>query len=121
MKNGDIVVVTDESYIQEITPDKLESVSINLCQRPWLYGYAKGLKHKIVSTNCKFPKECSYQPADCRNNTIICGTEGCIEGKFFAVCDRFLRLTPQKHQLVIDGKTIMISDESYQALKKSLQ
>ena len=42
-------------------------------------------------------------------------------GDFFAVCDRFLRLTPQKHQLVIDGKTIMISDESYQALKKSLQ
>jgi len=113
MRNGDMVVVTDGSYIQEITPNGLKSVSIN-------QGEAKGLRHQVVSTGCKFPNECDYQLSGHKSNTIICGTEGCVEGRFFVVYNKFLRLAQQKHRLVIDGKAIMISDESYQALKKSL-
>jgi len=113
MKNGDIVVVGDGSYIQEITPNGLKSVYIN-------YGEAKGLKHRVVSTDCKFPKESTVQPTRHLNNTIICGMEGCVRGRFFVVYHRFLECVRPNHTITIDCRTIEISHESFLSLKKQL-
>ena len=84
MKKGNIVTIIDGNYIQEITKEGLKSVNIN-------YGDAEGLRHKIVATDCVFPKECNYQPI--MNNTIICGIEGCVKDRLFVVCHKFLQST----------------------------
>ena len=109
MKNGDMVVVTDGSYIQEITSNGLKSVFIN-------YREAKGLQHRVIATKCLFPKECSIQPDDYLNDTIICGTEGVVAYRFFVVCNRFL--APAKHVIVIDGQSKELSHESFLNLKR---
>lgn len=111
MKVNDLVVITDGSYIQEITPDGLSSVSLN-------YGALRGLKYRVVATQCRFPKEDTYQSEKHINDTIICGREGCVEGRFFVCSHTLIRLT--KHTIVIDGKTVELSHESYLNLKEQL-
>ena len=84
------------------------------------YGNAKGLGHKVVATDCKFPKECYYQSKEYMNNTIICRIEGCVKDRLFVVCHKFLQSIQPTHTIIIDGKTIELSHESFLNLRSQL-
>jgi len=110
MKKGDRVVIRDGSWTQSVMDGRLVRESLN-------YGPAQGRHYAVVETGCRFPLDSRWapQPEAYRNNTVIQDVEN---GKVVFIHDRFLR--PATHIIVIDGKTIEVSDESFKALKQSL-
>ena len=111
MKKGDrVVIIRDGSWTQSVMDGRLVRESLN-------YGPAQGRHYAVVETGCRFPLDSRWapQPEAYRNNTVIQDVEN---GKVVFIHDRFLR--PATHIIVIDGKTIEVSDESFKALKQSL-
>jgi len=105
MKAGDLVIIKDYSYSKEVEDGVLVDNT-----------YRGDKQFIIVETNCVFPNPHEYQLGYTFNNTVIQAVDS---GKVIFIEERFLKLTT--HKITIDGKTIEISNESYQALKKSLK
>lgn len=109
MKKGDLVVVCDPSYSRMVKNGKLVRT------------HSFFLRHSnkqfvVVETNCCFPQTAPWPDADCRNDTVIQAVD---TDEVIFIPSRFLR--PVKHTIEIDGKAVVISHESYEALKKSLK
>ena len=110
MKKGDIVIIRDYSYAQTIVGGVLKHYNNS-------YAYP-ATQYIVVEVECSFPLENRYcpQPSGCRNNTVL-QTIGSDEVVF--IHNKFLK--PVIHEIIIDGKTIEISDKFYKALKQSLK
>jgi len=113
VKKGDLVVITDGSYARSVVNGKLIKELLN-------FGDVRGLEYVVIETDCSFPLEGGWtgQPEEHRNDTVIQGTEGLVQGKVVFIHHRFLRYV--KHIIVLDGKSIEISHKSFLSLKKQL-
>lgn len=130
MKKGDVVVIDDGSWSRTIKDNKLvhgpggdkQTLSKNRKQ------------YVIIETGCSFPntgnKGYSYptlMPATF-NNTVI---QAIDSGKVVFIEERFLKLVPPKHKILVDvifhpgygmgGQVIEISDKLYQEIKRDAQ
>lgn len=107
MKKGDRVIIADNSFSRSVINGKL--IHENFIKNSGHY--------VIVETDCKFPEAGLLQsltPASF-NNTVI---QEIKTGKVVFIEEQLLK--PAKHQIVVDGKTIEISHESFENLKLSL-
>ena len=109
MKKGDIVTIKDSSYSQSIINEKTAHEILD----DRYGGISK--QYVVVEVNCMFPTTVMHQPDSCYNNTVIQDIES---GKVVFIMERFLQ--PATHTIVIDGKTIELSHESYKNLKEQL-
>ena len=114
IQKGDLVTVEDWSYSRFIINGRLFSHA----EADVHYKLDKEThQFKVIDVNI-ITHPVGYQHdklGEC-NNTIIQSMETGIVG---FIEERFLQLVT-KHQIVIDGKTIEISHESYVNLKKQL-
>jgi len=105
---GDRVVVADGSYAKSVIGGKLIHEFLS-------FGDAKGRPYTVIAKGCTSLSELeSHQPDEYFNDTIIQDDNG----KVVFIHHRFL--APAKHKIVIYGKTIEISHESYVELKRTL-
>jgi hypothetical protein len=107
MRKGDLVKVHDFSYSVSVE-DGGFSGNFNAfhprCRD----------KFVVVETGCVFPRT-SRHPGDNHNDTVIQSVDS---GLVAFIEERFLR--PVTHTIIIDGKTIKLSHESYKNLKEQL-
>ena len=108
MEKGDIVIIRDISYSRQVIQGQLKRTK---------YSLKKGTKFIIVETNCEFPNPYCWQAQSKRyNDTVIQAVDG---EEIVFIEERFLEF--DTHKITIDDKTIEISNESYKALKQSLE
>lgn len=117
MKKGDVVIIIDGSWTRSVVDGKLKDEWLN-------YGDEKGKKYVVVEIGCSFPNTGSNRTF---NNTVIQAVDS---GKVVFIEERFLRLVPPKHKIMIDmevsgyaifGMTVEISDELYKKIKDETQ
>ncbi len=108
IKKGDLVTIRNYSWTQTILNGKM----VRYNNYPHFT-----TKYVVIEVGCCFPLEvkCVIQDSAYQNNTIIQETEN---GKIVFIHHGFL--SPAKHSIVIDGKTVEISHESFMNLKKQL-
>jgi len=114
MNKGDKVIIDDTSYSRSVMNKKLEHPGNNLRYK----------KCVIIELNCTFPKTSKWD-GDNVNNTIV---QVCETGQVIFIEERFLKLVPPKHKIMIDmvcysgyamtGKILEISDKLYQEIKR---
>lgn len=109
MKKGDVVTIRDSSWSRCVKGGELSSGC-----------HDRGGKHVVIEIDCTFPLGSSNvlyskQPDSYRNNTVIQALDS--KGVSF-IHSGFLRL--ETHRIVIDGKTIELSNESFENLKQQL-
>ena len=117
MKQGDIVQITDGSYTRSIVGGKLIKEFLNYRHNNDDYGPVKGRKYVVVKMDFRFPILNSCQPEKYRNDTIIQDT---LSGKVVFIYHGFLKVTYPKHTIIIDGRIIELSSESFKNLKEQL-
>jgi hypothetical protein len=111
MKKGDRVRIKDFSYARCVVGLSLHVYS------PTFDDDARG-EFVVIEVGCKFPKVSSTQGSvfgSSYNNTVLQSVQS---GQVVFIEERFL--VPAQHTIVIDGKEITISHESYRALKDNL-
>ena len=101
MKKGDKVMIENSSYSMTIVDGKLEHKSYepirNSCKSIWI----------VLEINCRFPKTSSWYD-DNYNNTVI---QNIVDKTIMFIERRFLKLAT---------RTIELSEQSFQNLKKQL-
>ena len=107
-KKGDKVVINDGSYSKQIKDNEL-------AHGPGGDKYCGGSRtqYVVIEVGCNFPKT-GNRSGDF-NNTVI---QGVLSGKVVFIEERFLSLTT--HTIVIDGKAIKLSHESFLNLREQL-
>lgn len=108
MKKGDIVTVRDFSYSVIVEGGKLRKSTFHA-----FYPAARK-RFTVVETNCIFPRT-STRPGANHNNTVI---QVVNSTEVVFIEERFLRLAT--YEIIIDGKIIKLSHESYKNLKRQL-
>lgn len=108
MKKGDVVVAYDLSWAQAVKNGKLVSPSRDVHCR-----VGRGAPAVIVETGCRFPLTDCSQPDDEYNDTVI---QVINTGEVIFTQLEFLQ--PAKRKITVDGKTVEISHESFEAFKK---
>ena len=120
MKKGDVVTIEDSSYTKSVIDGELVHEYLTMQNK----------QYKVVETGCSFPAESnqawsfSCTPSTF-NNTVI---QAIDSGKVVFIEERFLKLVPPTHVVMIDitfcsgygvnGQTCEISDELYKQIKK---
>lgn len=109
MKKGDVVTVDDFSWCTQINGH------IRNCKK----------QYTIIETGCVFPLQDDQCNCYC-SNTVIQAVNGNEEVMF--IHNRFLRLVPPKHKVMIDvtthqgcfmfGNIVEISDKLYKEIKR---
>lgn len=108
IKTGDKVNVNDGSYSIKITNKGISTSSGDK------YNSGKPRKvYTVILSGCEFPPTGSRTKTF--NNTVIQNDE---TGEVTFIEERFLQL--KEYTLIIDNKTIKLSAESYENLKKQL-
>jgi len=107
MKKGDIVTIYDRSYSRVIKDGRMLD-GMDCLPRDG------DTQFVVIETDCRFPKTSQWVGSD-YNNTVI---QSLNTGEVVFIEERFLR--PAKHIIVLDGKPIEISHESFLSLKKQL-
>jgi len=117
MKKGDVVIINDGSYSRSVIGGKLIHEILGKQLQQYI----------VVEVGCKFPSIDRFQSM-CENvsrfnNTVIQVVDS---SKIVFIEERFLRLIPPKHKVIIDmichpgygvgGKVIEISDELYKKI-----
>lgn len=105
MKKGDVVIIQDSSYSRIIMDGKLEN------------GQYENVRYRrcvIIEVGCNFPQTSPWSDVK-NNNTIV---QDCKTAEVIFILERFLKL--EKHTIVIDGKTIELSHESFLNIKEQL-
>lgn len=121
MKKGDVVVIDDGSWSRQIKNNEL-------IRGPGgdKYISCKRKQYVIIETGCSFPNTGSF--ISIVNNTVI---QAIDSGKVVFIEERFLRLVPPKHKIMVDvathqgcfmyGNIVEISDKLYKEIKRELQ
>ncbi|HEB27934.1 MAG TPA: hypothetical protein ENI05_09200 [Porticoccus sp.] len=109
MKKGDLVTICDGSWTASVVDGKLIHESL-------VYGHNAGKRCVVIETGCSFPLV-GDQPFKFRNDTVV---QQCESGKVVFIYSRFLKSIPQMHTIIIDGKAIELSHESFLNLKEQL-
>ena len=108
MKKGDKVKIRDFLYSRCVVGHTLQTYGVH-------FDDAKG-EFVVVEMGCKFPTTHLHQDwYKTYNDTVLQSVQ---TGRVVFVEERFL--VPVQHTILIDGKEITISHESYQAFKRSL-
>ena len=105
MKKGDVVTVYDYSWATAV------------CNGELIRDFQRRIKYTVVQCGCTFPYTSDTQSAKWVNDTVIQDIES---GMVVFIHNSFLRLVPQTHIIIIDGKTIELSHESFKNLKEQL-
>lgn len=121
MKKDDVVTIRDGSWTRSIVNGKLIHESL-------AFGAEQDKHYIIVETGCSFPNTGSLYGLNNRpsfNNTVIQAVDS---GKIVFIEERFLKLVPPKHQVMVDiifhlgygmgGQVVEISDKLYKQIKK---
>jgi hypothetical protein len=106
IKAGQKVRIKDLSYSKVFVDGRFESTESSLLSHEYV----------VIMTDCVFPNAHYYQRLRCQfNNTMI---QSCTDDKIVFIEARFLK--PAAHTIVIDGKSIELSDKSFTNLKRQL-
>ena len=108
LQKDDVIVIRDYSYAGRIGPDGMTHNG-NCEPHAWQ-------KFKVLITNCAIPTYMlgSYQRIA---DTVVVGLE---DGIVWFVKSNCVRIIESKHKIIIAGKTIELSHESFENLKKQL-
>ena len=109
IRKNDVVIVQDFSYSTGVEGGELNK---------GFHAFHPDCNDKFVvaETGCVFPRT-STHPGTNHNDTVIQSNDS---GLVVFIEARFLKVVGPVHTIVIDGKTIELSHESYENLKEQL-
>ena len=107
MRKGDRVIVRNDSYSTVVVDGELKCGH----ESPHTTRYKQCI---IVELGCRFPRTSPWK-GDNHNDTVV---QIIKTGEVVFIEERFLQ--PTTHEIIIDGKTIKLSHESYNNLKEQL-
>jgi len=111
LKKGDLVWIKDLSYSRIVKNGKLRPPHFEYAA----YGQENNKQFIVVEINCKFPKTSVWLDDNEYNDTVI----QCVETNEVIFIQK-RSLQPVKHKIIINDKTVEISQESFLNLKKQL-
>lgn len=110
LNKGDIVTIRDSSWTRSVVNGELKHEDL-------ARDGERDKEYVVIETDCRFPLTDLYQPADYHNDTVI---QTIYSRKVVFVHHRFLAPVPTGHDIIIDGKIIRISHESFLNLREQL-